>query len=342
MFYFFNHINTSKKLLLALAVLVCYTASAQRSEADTIYYKQKPEFKDLILENNVIAGRKFTTPINPQAWSFTQDYIRKQGKELERMKIWGKPYFDLYDNVLAKFGIPKELKYLSVIESHLQSNLVSWAGAVGPWQIMDYEARRFGYRTDKYRDDRMDYTKSTIIAAQLLRGLYNQFGDWLLVVAAYNGGAGRVAQAIAKSGSRDFWALQYLLKEETRNHVKKYIATHYVFENGGGLTTMTAAETKAFLASQVKSPIQLSATDTANTVVTPVNARFNSVIICNNLLMNIGDFNKWNPGFDKTLSEGKPYSMRLSKEQTEMFRAKKNDILMQSINALLNKRTGSK
>lgn len=340
MFYFLYHIN--KKIFFVFLLFITISVSAQRSEADTIYYKSKPEFKDLISESNIIAGRKFTTPVNPQAWSFTQDYIRKQGKELERMKIWGRPYFDLYDNILTKFGVPKELKYLSVIESHLQSNLVSWAGAVGPWQIMDYEAHRYGYKTDKYRDDRMDYTKSTIIAAQILRGLYNQFGDWLLVVAAYNGGAGRVAQAIAKSGSRDFWTLQYLLKEETRNHVKKYIATHYVFENGGGLTTMTAAETKTFWANQIKNTTQLFPADTANTMVTEISGRFNSVILCNNLLMNISDFNKWNPGFDKALSEGKPYTMRLSKEQTERFKAKRNDILMQSINALFARNTGSK
>ncbi|WP_309480032.1 transglycosylase SLT domain-containing protein, partial [Brevibacillus agri] len=75
----------------------------------------------------------------------------------------------------------------------------------------------------------MDYYKSTHVAAKLLKELYEQFGDWLLVVAAYNGGAGRVKNAIAKSGSRDFWKLQFLLPEETRTHVKKFIATHYVF-----------------------------------------------------------------------------------------------------------------
>lgn len=76
-----------------------------------------------------------------------QEYIRKHGKELEKMKTKGKPYFDLYDHILFIYGIPKEMKYLSLIESHLNSGLVSWAGAVGPWQLMDEEAKRYGLRT---------------------------------------------------------------------------------------------------------------------------------------------------------------------------------------------------
>ncbi len=332
--YFFKLI--SKKQLLFLWVFMPLIGLAINKNGDSTLTTEKYSFKNLIGEANNINGITFTTPLNPQAWSFTQAYIRKQGKELGKMKLWAKPYFDLYDGILQQNGLPKGLKYLSVIESHLQSNLVSWAGAVGPWQLMDYEAKRFGLKTGKYHDERTDYVKSTYAAAQLLKELYNEFGDWLLVIAAYNGGAGRVKQAIERSGSKDFWTLQYLLKEETRNHVKKFIATHYLMEGGGGLTTMTAAETKIYLANKSNTTPALTENELVHTDTVEVSGRFNSLIICNSLLMDIAVFNKWNPRFDKDLSEGKNYLMRLPNDKKTIFEVKKGDILLQSIRALLD------
>ncbi|MEO8175015.1 MAG: lytic transglycosylase domain-containing protein, partial [Sediminibacterium sp.] len=291
----------------------------------------KNGFKSLFNNNNFDASKPYEAQLNPRAVSFVQEYVNKQGKELEKMRSWGKPYFDLYDNVLGLYGIPKEMKYLSVIESHLRSGLVSWAGAVGPWQLMDYEAKRFGLRTGSI-DDRMDYYKSTHAAARLMKELYGEFGDWLLVVAAYNGGAGRVRQAMRKSGSKDFWALQYYLPEETRNHVKKFIGTHYIFEGGGGWTTMTANETLAQKELMSKpQEAELSAADLENTSVTEIGGRYNSVIVANGLSMDIVQFNKWNPGFDKALSEGKKYPLRLQKEKIAIFEARKNSFLMESV-----------
>jgi membrane-bound lytic murein transglycosylase D len=292
-------------------------------------------FKSLFTTKTFDASKPYAAQLNPQAVSFVQEYIQKQGKELERMKEWGKPYFDLYDNVLSLYGIPREMKYLSVIESHLRSGLVSWAGAVGPWQLMDYEARRFGLRTGAV-DDRMDYYKSTHVAARLMKELYGEFNDWLLVVAAYNGGAGRVRQAIRRAGSRDFWKLQYYLPEETRNHVKKFIGTHYVFEGSGGWTTLTASETQVQKALAAKpQEVALNAEEQANTSVVEISGRFNSVIVANALALDISRFNKWNPGFDKALAEGKKYPMRLPKESIPVFEARKNSLLMQSVRALL-------
>lgn len=288
-----------------------------------------------LFKNKFDSSKPYAAQLNPRAVSFVQEYIRKQGKELERMKQWGKPYFDVYDNILALYGIPKEMKYLSVIESHLKSGLVSWAGAVGPWQIMDYEAKRLGLRVG-VNDERTDYIKSTHAAAKLMRELYSEFNDWLLVVAAYNGGAGRVRQCIRKSNSRNFWDLQYYLPEETRNHVKKFIATHYIFEGGGGWTTMTAAETKFHKENMplLYRPV-LSAEEEAITTVIELSGRYNSLIVANELLVNIGLFNKWNPGFDKQLAEGKKYSMRIPKDKVASFEAKKAQLLAASVRALL-------
>lgn len=296
----------------------------------------KNGFKSLFNNNAFIASKPYAAQLNPKAVSFVQEYMRREGDELEKMKSWGKPYFDLYDNILSLYGIPKEMKYLSVIESDLRAGLVSWAGAVGPWQLMPDEARRFGLRVGGSNDDRMDYYKSTHVAARLMKELYGEFGDWLLVIAAYNGGAGRVRQAIRKAGSRDFWDLQYYLPEETRNHVKKFIATHYIFEGSGGWTTMTASETLAQKQLNANpQEVQLTEDELANTTVLEISGRYNSVIVCNGLSLDIAHFNKWNPGFDKALAEGKKYSMRLPKGSAEAFEARKNGFLMESVRALL-------
>jgi len=296
----------------------------------------KVGFKSLFKNNSFNPDKPYLTQLNVKAVPFVQEYIRKQGKELERMKEWGRPYFDLYDNILTQYGLPKEMKYLSVIESHLQSGLVSWAGAVGPWQLMDYEAKRFGLRTGAI-DDRMDYYKSTQVAARLMKELYEQFGDWLLVVAAYNGGAGRVKQAIKRSGSRDFWDLQYYLPEETRNHVKKFIGTHYIFEGGAGLTTMTKEETVAYTNDVLNknTTVHLSEEELSASADTSISGRYNATLTANALLMDVALFNRYNPGFDKALTAGEKYDLRLPKEKLVVFEAKKDEILMTCINALL-------
>ena len=297
---------------------------------------EKSAFKSLFANNRFDATKPYAAQLNPKGISFVQDYIKKQGKELEHMKLWGKPYFDLYDNILEIYQIPKEMKYLSVIESHLTPGLVSWAGAVGPWQLMPDEAKRFGLQMGK-KDDRTDFYKSTHVAARLMKELYGEFGDWLLVVAAYNGGAGRVKQAIRKAGSKDFWDIQYYLPEETRNHVKKFIGTHYIFEGSGGWTTMTAAETaNQKLASATFDSVMLTDLEIKNTATIEISGRYMATVVAAGVKMDIQDFNKWNPNFDKMLASGKPYNLRLNSDQIALFEATKGNLLMQSIRTLLD------
>ena len=318
--------------LVIIVLLISYPCFSQ-SVVDTLSVN-KIGFKSLFATDTYNPKKSYFSQLSPKAVPFVQEYIRKQGKELARMKQWGRPYFDVYDRILPQYGVPAELKYLSVIESHLQSGLRSWAGAVGPWQLMDYEAKRYGLRVGNGVDERMDYYKSTHAAAKLLKELYDQFGDWLLVVAAYNGGAGRVKQAIRLSNSRDFWDLQFFLKEETRTHVKKFIGTHYIFEGGGGETTMTSAELKDFKANTITANNALL-NDTSFAIV-PVTGRFCSTVVAKGLNINLVDFNKLNTGFDKAMANGDNYNLRLPKGKEPMFRAKRNELLQESINLLLD------
>ncbi|MEO7048270.1 MAG: lytic transglycosylase domain-containing protein, partial [Ferruginibacter sp.] len=182
-------------------------------------------FKNLFSKFSYNPLLPYSSQVNPQAEGYMQGYLKVHTNSLLKMKTWGLPYFNLIDNIFAQYGLPRELKYLAVIESNLSTSATSWVGAGGPWQFMPYTAKDYGLVVTPGYDERRDYYKSTNAAARYLLTLYKQLHDWLLVIAAYNGGPGRVFSAMKRSGSKDFWALQYYLPEESRNHVKKFIAT---------------------------------------------------------------------------------------------------------------------
>ncbi len=267
--------------------------------------------------------KTFVIEMHPKATSFVQSYIEKEGPGLRKMKTWAKPYFNLYDEILTANGIPVELKYLSVIESHLSSQVVSWAGAAGPWQIMPAEATRLGLKLLP-NDERMDYQKSTQAAATILRALYQQFGDWLLVVAAYNGGAGRLSKAIEKKNTKDFWALQYELPLETRNHVKKFIATHAIFE-GVSMTELDKNQ------SNERASISTASSGMEKIIIS---GRFNAKTMAIWLKMPLTYLNELNPNMDQQLATGKSYTLVLPTKEAKLFEAHKNQILQASIQSL--------
>jgi membrane-bound lytic murein transglycosylase D len=289
-------------------------------------------FKDLFIENSEKQGN-YSVQLNPMAISFVQDYMARHTKQLSQMKDWGKPYFDMMQGILNSHGLPGELKYLAVIESDLKSNAMSWAGAVGPWQLMPGTARKLGLKVSSSLDERTDYYKSTHAAARYLSDLFSIYGDWLLVIAAYNGGAGHVNNAIKKSGSHNFWALQYYLPDESRNHVKKFIATHYIMEGNGGVTTVTKAEANdpAFNSSTNR----LTADELNSSKTETISGKYNSVIIAKYIGMDIASFNRFNPDFDKQIALNGNFELRLPVDKMELFNSKKYQILEESVRLLL-------
>jgi membrane-bound lytic murein transglycosylase D len=298
----------------------------------------KQDFKDLFATTTLSNGINIAQ-LNPLAINFVEDYIDSHSKMLEDLKDKARPYFDMIDAVLVKHGLPKELKYLAVIESQLKSNAKSWAGAVGPWQFMPATGRLMGLKINRGVDERRDIYKSTHAASRYLTRLYSIYGDWLLVIAAYNGGPGKVNSAIKKSGSRDFWTLQKFLPAESRKHVKKFIATHYIMEGSGGVTTLTKKETANFLLAD-------------NTEITPkdeplksatqlINGRYNAAVIVKHIVMDLADFRKLNPDFDNVVAASGKYELRLPLDKMDSFKAKKIDILKESIQVLLNPATVS-
>jgi len=297
----------------------------------------KTGFKDLFVGKQEEDGLN-QVQLNPRAVSFVEDYMVKNRKSLEKLKGWGRPYFDMIDAVLSYHGLPRELKYLAVIESYLRTYAVSWAGAVGPWQFMPATGRRFGLKVNEYIDERTDYYKSTHAAAKYLNELYNIYNDWLLVIAAYNGGPGNVDAAIRKSKSRNFWDLQHFLPAESRDHVKKFIATHYIMEGDGGITTLTKDETDILKQASNINPAtkNLSGAELTSSKVQAISGRYNSLVITKHITFSIAEFNRYNPDFDKLITHNGKYELRLPADKMELFMAKRYDILNESIQLMLD------
>ncbi len=146
----------------------------------------------------------------------------------------GARYLPMIQNVFRAEGLPLDLAYIPIIESGFKTNALSKASARGPWQFMRATASDNGLRTDWYVDERSDPEKSTIAAARYLKTLHGMFGNWDLVLAAYNGGLGRVQRAIDRTGQNDFWRLSEssrYLPRETRDYVPLILAAIIVAKN---------------------------------------------------------------------------------------------------------------
>jgi membrane-bound lytic murein transglycosylase D len=305
------------------------------------YFSQvtKYGFKNLFSKYSYNTSLAYSAQVNPSATAFIGDYMRSHSNYLTKMKGWGQPYFNLIEGILAQYGLPRELKYIAVIESNLSTAATSYKGAGGPWQFMPYTARNYGLVVSGYYDERRDYFKSTHAASKYLLTLYKQFHDWLLVMAAYNGGAGRVFSAIKKSGSRNFWDLQYYLPEESRTYVKRFIATHYIMEGGGGVTTMSNTNGGMMGANPYDTKPQLTAAELETAATQSISGKYNSLVIAKNLAMDIMQFNHFNPDFDNMIANNGNYELRLPQDKMQSFLVNKYSILNECVQLLLGDNT---
>lgn len=168
-------------------------------------------------------------PYNKIIRQFIDKYEETRRKQVAVMLGIGDYYFPLFEQMLEKYRMPNELKYLSVVESALNPNAVSRVGATGLWQFMFGTGKSYGLDINSLVDERRDPLKSTEAAVRYLKDLYGIFGDWHLAIAAYNCGPGNVNKAIRRAGGKkDYWDIYYYLPRETRGYVPLFIAANYV------------------------------------------------------------------------------------------------------------------
>jgi membrane-bound lytic murein transglycosylase D len=154
----------------------------------------------------------------------------------ERFAMWlqrSKQYLPVMKDIFKQHGLPEDLVFVALIESGFNPYAYSRSRASGPWQFISGTGRKYGLKINEWIDERRDPIKSTEAAARYLKDLYEQFGSWPLALASYNAGEGRVARAIAKTQSDDFWKIKqtHHLRPETRNYVPKFMAATIIAKN---------------------------------------------------------------------------------------------------------------
>ena len=189
-------------------------------------------------EENIIALRlkqlDRNTPMdlvyNEKVQVFIDSYLGTNKSLISKMKGLAPYYFPMFERELDQYDLPLEFKYLAIVESALNPKARSHSGASGLWQFMYLTGKQYGLEVSSYIDERQDPLKATKSACEYFVSLYDTFGDWNLVLAAYNGGPGYLQQKSSSVGSSDFWELYPHLRKETRNYVPTFIAVNYAMQ----------------------------------------------------------------------------------------------------------------
>lgn len=191
-----------------------------------------PVYSDLIYATRISKlniASPFSLDYNDAVKSYIDLYSVRKREQVSKMLGLANLYFPLFEERLDKFNMPLELKYLAIVESALNPEAKSRSGAMGLWQFMYGTGKMFGLKINSYVDERCDPYLSTEAACKYMQYLYKMYGDWQLVLAAYNAGPGTVNKAIRRSGGkRNYWDLRPFLPAETRGYVPAFIAVNYI------------------------------------------------------------------------------------------------------------------
>lgn len=173
----------------------------------------------------------FNIEYNTSLENVIKSFLKNRKSSFERLMAISEYYFPMFEEHLAKYDVPLEIKYLAIVESALNPRAKSRVGASGLWQFMYPTGKQFNLEVNSYVDERYDPLKATEAACQYLSSLYKIFGDWSLVLASYNAGPGNVSKAIRRSGgSQNYWNIRKNLPRETANYVPAFLATMYIYE----------------------------------------------------------------------------------------------------------------
>jgi len=221
------------------SALVEYNTTVKIESNEEVLFKSNEEKiidivpspeKELILKRMQLLDKSspMDFAFNEINYKYIQKYLGRDIKLISRMLGVSPYYFPMMEQQLDRFQIPLELKYLAIVESALNPKARSYSGATGLWQFMYPTGKEYGLEVTSYIDERQDPLKSTEAACIYFVKLYEMFGDWNLVLAAYNGGPGYLKRVMDKTELTDYWDLRPHLRKETQGYVPAFIAVSYV------------------------------------------------------------------------------------------------------------------
>ena len=276
-------------------------------------YKQRLQALPLVIE----------VPYNDIVKRYILRYIKHNPRQLAALQRKSEYYFPIFEDIIARYQLPYELCYLSIVESALNPQARSHMGAAGLWQFMPATGKRYGLEINSLVDERMDPIRSTEAACKYLNDLYNIFNDWNLAIAAYNCGPGNINKAIHRAnGKRDFWSIYPFLPRETRGYLPIFIAIVYA---------MNYAEIHGICPSE---PLLTMVSDT---IVTTQRQHLKQ--IAENLDIPLYELRRLNPQYPRDIIPGnREYAICLPVNNTGDYIDKEQNILAYKADELINNR----
>ncbi|GFZ41762.1 lytic transglycosylase domain-containing protein [Bacteroides nordii] len=244
-------------------------------------------------------------PYNEIVRKFIDMYAGRLRNQVSFMLSACNFYMPIFEEALDAYNLPLELKYLPIIESALNPSAVSRVGASGLWQFMLATGKMYGLESNSLVDERRDPIKATWAAARYLKELYAIYGDWNLVIAAYNCGPGTINKAIRRAnGKTDYWEIYNFLPKETRGYVPAFIAANYVM---------------TYYCDHNICPMETNIPASTDTVQVNKNLHFEQIAdICG---VSIDQIKSLNPQYKKNIIPGdsKSYTLRLPQSHISVF-----------------------
>ena len=303
-----------------------YSKTYLQQDEDCNYRDENRDYpKEVYIERLSRLPNVMEMPYNEIVQKFIDRYTGRLRHSVSYMLGASNFYIPIFEEALEAYGLPLELKYLPVIESALNPKATSHAGAAGLWQFMVATGKQYGLEINSLIDERRDPIKSSYAAAHYLKDLYNIFGDWSLVIAAYNCGPENINKAIHRTdGQADYWKIYPYLPRETRGYVPAFIAANYVMN---------------YYCEHNICPMRTTLPAKTDTVVVSKDVHLKQIAdVCG---IDIEELRTLNPQYRRDIVNGnnKPSVIRLPANATNTFIANEDSIYRYETDALLTRRS---
>lgn len=303
-----------------------YSKTYLQQDEDCNYRDENRDYpKEVYIERLSRLPNVMEMPYNEIVQKFIDRYTGRLRHSVSYMLGASNFYIPIFEEALEAYGLPLELKYLPVIESALNPKATSHAGAAGLWQFMVATGKQYGLEINSLIDERRDPIKSSYAAAHYLKDLYNIFGDWSLVIAAYNCGPENINKAIHRAdGQADYWKIYPYLPRETRGYVPAFIAANYVMN---------------YYCEHNICPMRTTLPAKTDTVVVSKDVHLKQIAdVCG---IDIEELRTLNPQYRRDIVSGnnKPSVIRLPANATNTFIANEDSIYRYETDALLTRRS---